>query len=95
MIVGEYASKFNELMKYFPYYRNSENGEDIYAQFKNGLRADIHTMVSVFQLTDLPTLVFKCHIYETSAKGKQAKSKFGGPLRRDMKLHGHHNKPYQ
>lgn len=56
MIVGEYALKFHELMKYQPYCKNGENGENICAQFKNNLRADIQTTVSVFQIIDLPTL---------------------------------------
>lgn len=30
MTVGEHASKLNELMKHWPYYRNGENGEYIY-----------------------------------------------------------------
>ena len=42
------------------------------------------------QLTNLPTLVRKWLIYETNAKGKQTKSKFGGPRRNDKIYQGHH-----
>lgn len=73
-----YTSKFIELTKYYPYYRNGENGEDICAQFENGLRANICIVVSVFQLTDLPTLLTKCRTCETIAKGKQAYPTFRG-----------------
>ena len=48
MTVGEYASRFHELMKYWPYYKNEENGEDICSQFENGLRVVIRTIMSMF-----------------------------------------------
>nr|KYP71577.1 hypothetical protein KK1_010842 [Cajanus cajan] len=75
MTVGEYASKFHKFMKYWPYYQNGNNGEDLCAQFENGLRADIRTIVSVFQLINLSTLVSKCRIYEASLKGKHIDTK--------------------
>ncbi|XP_027364377.1 uncharacterized protein LOC113871481 [Abrus precatorius] len=57
MSIGEYAAKFHELMTYWPHFQHESSKEDLCAQFENGLRADICTAMSVFQVTDLPTLL--------------------------------------
>ncbi|XP_027351258.1 uncharacterized protein LOC113862368 [Abrus precatorius] len=59
--------------------------EDLCAQFENGLRVDIHTAVSVFQVIDLPTLVSKCWVYEENARGKSVDTRVGGPMRQDRR----------
>ncbi|XP_027941114.1 uncharacterized protein LOC114194909 [Vigna unguiculata] len=93
MSIGEYASKFHELMKYWPHHQN--NGEELCARFENGLRADVRTTVSIFQITDLSTLVSKCRIYESSLKRKDVDTRIGGPMRTDKKYQVHVNKkPY-
>lgn len=51
IIIREYASKFNELMKFQPHYKKGENDEDICTQFENGLRANIQTTVGVLHIT--------------------------------------------
>ncbi|XP_027362448.1 uncharacterized protein LOC113870050 [Abrus precatorius] len=63
MIVEEYAAKFQELMKYWPHYQLGDGEEDLCAQFEHGLRPNIRAAVSVFQLTDLPTLISKSRIF--------------------------------
>ncbi|XP_027368285.1 uncharacterized protein LOC113874252 [Abrus precatorius] len=37
MTVGEYAARFQELMKYWPHYQYEDEEEDLCAQFKHGL----------------------------------------------------------
>ncbi|XP_027368330.1 uncharacterized protein LOC113874295 [Abrus precatorius] len=69
MFVGEYAAKFHELMKYWPYFQHEDGDEDLCTQFENGLRPEIWGAISVFQLTDLPTLDSKCRIFEANSKG--------------------------
>ncbi|XP_027927647.1 uncharacterized protein LOC114184538 [Vigna unguiculata] len=94
MSIGEYASKFHELMKYWPYHQN--NGEELCAHFENGLRADVRTTISIFQITDLSTLLSKCRIYESSLKRKDVDTRIGGPMRIDKKYQVHVNKkPYK
>ncbi|XP_027338027.1 uncharacterized protein LOC113851954 [Abrus precatorius] len=39
--VGEYAAKFQELMKYWPHYQYEDGEEDLCAQFEHGLRPNI------------------------------------------------------
>ncbi|XP_027357451.1 uncharacterized protein LOC113866851 [Abrus precatorius] len=60
MSMGEYVAKFHKLMKYWPHFQYEDGDEDLCAQFENGLRPEIRATVSVFQLTDLATLVNKC-----------------------------------
>ncbi|XP_027337198.1 uncharacterized protein LOC113850873 [Abrus precatorius] len=90
MTVGEYAAKFQELMKYWPHYQYGDGEEDLCAQFEHRLRPDIRAAVSVFQLTDLPTLVSKSSnssqsrgssSQEKSSGSGSGSSSFRGPLK--------------
>ncbi|XP_027348014.1 uncharacterized protein LOC113859437 [Abrus precatorius] len=71
MTVGEYAARFQELMKYWPHYQHGDEEEELCSQFENGLRSKIQAAVSVFQLTNLPTLVSKSRIFEANTRGRQ------------------------
>ncbi|XP_027357456.1 uncharacterized protein LOC113866856 [Abrus precatorius] len=83
--VGEYAAKFQELMKYWPHYQHDDGEENLCAQFKHGLRPYIRAAVSVFQLTDLPTLVSKSRIFEANSRGKTVDPRGVGPIRQDRR----------
>ncbi|XP_027337114.1 uncharacterized protein LOC113850769 [Abrus precatorius] len=48
MTVGEYATKFQELMKYWPHYQHKDGEEDLCAQFEHRLRPDIRAVVICF-----------------------------------------------
>ncbi|XP_027343011.1 uncharacterized protein LOC113855574 [Abrus precatorius] len=87
MIVGEYAAKFQELMKYWPHYQHGYGEEDLCAQFEQGLRPNIRAAVSVFQLIDLPILVSKSRIFEANSKGKTVDTGGAGPVRQDRTPH--------
>ncbi|XP_027337228.1 uncharacterized protein LOC113850909 [Abrus precatorius] len=78
MTVGEYTAKFQELMKYWPHYQHGDGEEDLCAQFEHGLRPDIRAAVSVFQLTDLPTLLSKSRIFEANSRGKTVDTRGAG-----------------
>ena len=43
--IGEYTSKFNELVQYCPQYQGVENEEELCAHYENGLRIEIKEMV--------------------------------------------------
>ena len=80
MSVGEYTTKFNELLQYWPQYQDARNEEDLCAQFDNELRLEIQQTVSYMQITDFNHLVIKCRIFEDKVKERQARG-FGGPQR--------------
>ncbi|XP_006590035.1 uncharacterized protein LOC114371463 [Glycine soja] len=80
MSVGEYTTKFNELLQYWPQYQDAQNKEDLCAQFEDGLRLEIQQAVSYMQITDFNQLVTKCRIFEDKMKERQARG-FGGPQR--------------
>ncbi|XP_027337238.1 uncharacterized protein LOC113850923 [Abrus precatorius] len=94
MTVGEYAAKFQELMKYWPHYQHGDGEEDLYAQFEHGLRPDIRAAISVFQLTDLPTLVSKSRIFEANSRGKTVDTRGAGPVRQDRRPPRFSREPY-
>ncbi|XP_025979699.1 uncharacterized protein [Glycine max] len=90
MSVGEYTTKFNELLQYWPQYQDARNEEDLCAQFENGLRLEIQQAVSYMQITDFNQLVMKCRIFEDKMKKRQARG-FGGP-QRSRPFKGNNNK---
>ncbi|XP_027338004.1 uncharacterized protein LOC113851817 [Abrus precatorius] len=85
MTEGEYATKFQELMKYCPHYQHGDRAKDLCAQFEHGLRSDIWAAVSVFQLTDLSTLVSKSRIFEANSRGKTVDTMGASPVRQDRR----------
>ncbi|XP_027351165.1 uncharacterized protein LOC113862275 [Abrus precatorius] len=85
MTVGEYAVKFQELMKYWPHYQHGDGEKDLCAQFEHGLRPDIRAAVTVFQLTDLPTLVSKSRIFEANSRRNTVDTRGAGPVRQDRR----------
>ncbi|XP_027357200.1 uncharacterized protein LOC113866576 [Abrus precatorius] len=84
--VKEYAVKFHELMKYWIYFQQENDDRDWCKRFENGLRSDLRTIVSIFQLTDLPTLISKCIMLEDSLKGELVDNKPGRLLGQEKKV---------
>ncbi|XP_027357208.1 uncharacterized protein LOC113866586 [Abrus precatorius] len=74
-----------KLMKYWPHYQHGDREEDLCSQFKIGLRPNIQAAVSVFQLTDLPTLVSKSRIFEANTRGKTVDTRGAGPIGHDRR----------
>ena len=64
MSVGEYTSKFNDLLQYWPTYQQGGNEEDLCAQYENGLRPEIQEAGCYMQIQDFNQLVPKCRIFE-------------------------------
>ena len=78
--MGEYTSKFNELVQYCPQYQGEDNEEELCAQYENGLKTEIREAIGHWQITDFNQLVTKCRIFETNHKGKQTGGS-RGPMR--------------
>ncbi|XP_027343076.1 uncharacterized protein LOC113855645 [Abrus precatorius] len=68
--------------------------EDLCAQFKQGLRLDIRAAISVFQLTDLPTLVRKSIIFEANSRGKTVDTRGSGPVKHEKRPFRFSKRPY-
>ncbi|XP_027357516.1 uncharacterized protein LOC113866917 [Abrus precatorius] len=64
---------------------HGDGEEDLCSLFEHGLRPDIRAAVSVFQLTDLPTLVSKSRIFEANSEGKTVDTRGSGPRRHDRR----------
>ena len=94
MTVGECSAKFDELLKYWPYFREGEDDPAICSQYLNRLRAEIRQAVGYLQITDLSTLVSKCRSYEDDSRAKQNQWKSGGPQRSPRRHFRGAKKPY-
>ena len=92
MTISEYAVKFEELTRYFPYYDTLPDERQKCVKFESGLKPDMAIVFAPMEIRDYATLVDKCKIYEDKAKAAQPKNV--GPQRYDKK--GFHNKkkPY-
>ncbi|XP_027351201.1 uncharacterized protein LOC113862310 [Abrus precatorius] len=63
-------------------------------EFEHGLRPNIRAAVSVFQLTDLPTLVGKSRIFKANSRGKTMDTRGAGPVRQDRRPPRFSSRPY-
>jgi len=63
MSVGEYASKFEELVKYSTFfYHPDERMKCI--KFEDGLRPKLKKAVGILEISNFPTLIHKCSFIE-------------------------------
>ncbi|XP_019431098.1 PREDICTED: uncharacterized protein LOC109338343 [Lupinus angustifolius] len=70
--VGEYAAKFEELVRYAPHYNEIGNERSKWAKFEDGLKPDLKVMFVHQQIPDFATLVNKCRLYEESVRARNA-----------------------
>jgi len=63
MSVGEYATRFDELSKFCPYFHDRVDEHSRFSQFESGLRLDIEQVVGYLEISFFPTLVNRCRIY--------------------------------
>ncbi|XP_058721729.1 uncharacterized protein LOC131593298 [Vicia villosa] len=64
MAVTEYAAKFTELAKFYPYYDGAGAEFSKCIKFENGLRSEIKKAVGYQKIRIFPNLVDSCRIYE-------------------------------
>ncbi|XP_058782929.1 uncharacterized protein LOC131657562 [Vicia villosa] len=64
MSVTEYAAKFTELAKFYPYYERAGAEFSKCIKFENGLRSEIKKAVGYQKIRIFPNLVDSCRIYE-------------------------------
>jgi len=70
MYVADYAAKFEELSRFYPYI----NVEDVMVskcvKFESGLRPEIYQYIYFHEIHDFDTLVHKCHMFDDAGKAK-------------------------
>ena len=71
MSVGEYTSKFNELLQYWPHHRQNGTDEELCTFYENGLRLEIREAICYLQITNFSQLVTQSRIFETTFKERR------------------------
>ncbi|XP_058784063.1 uncharacterized protein LOC131658826 [Vicia villosa] len=64
MSVTDYAAKFTELAKFYPYYDGEGAEFSKCVKFENGLRSEIKNAIGYQQIRVFPNLVDSCRIFE-------------------------------
>ncbi|KAF1879735.1 hypothetical protein Lal_00039748 [Lupinus albus] len=75
------ATKFEELAKYCPYYELEVDGRSKSAKFEMGLMPELEMMFSHQEISDFPTLVNKCRMYEDDMKASDIAMNKANPPR--------------
>ncbi|XP_050889646.1 uncharacterized protein LOC127094932 [Lathyrus oleraceus] len=102
-IVAEYATKFEELIKFCPHYNTSNTERSKCLKFVNGLRPDIKKALGYQQITRFSELVNKSRIYDEDSResvahykslhDKKGKGQFRGKSYDCKKKAGNGKKP--
>ncbi|KAF1897711.1 hypothetical protein Lal_00032469 [Lupinus albus] len=69
--VGEYATKFEELARYCPYYDLEVDGRSKCTKFESGLKPKLKAMFGYQEISDFPTLVNKCRMYKDDLRTEE------------------------
>ncbi|XP_058765584.1 uncharacterized protein LOC131639093 [Vicia villosa] len=89
MSVTEYAAKFTELAKFYPYYEGAGAEFSKCIKFENGLRSEIKKAVGYQKIRIFVDLVDSCRIYE-----EDSKAHYKIISERRGKQHQNRGKPY-
>ena len=83
--VVEYAAKFEELSRFYPYINTEDAMISNCVKFENGLRPDIYQYICFHEVRDFDTLVHKCRMFDDAGKAKASYYK----VMNDKKGKGH------
>lgn len=70
MLVADYAAKFEDLIRFCPYYNGVKYEESKCIKFENGLRPKIKQFIEYEEISQLPVLVNKCCIYDEDNRAR-------------------------
>lgn len=70
MIVVEYATKFEKVVKFFPHYNGAVVEGSKWIKFENRMRPKIKHGISYQEIRRFPTLVNKCRIYDEDCSAR-------------------------
>lgn len=95
MIVGEYAIRFEDLLKFFLYYQIHPDEEWVCRRFEDGLRPELKRAMLPLELNQFPALVEKYIVLESHDKAKsemhcsrESLQGFSGPVGGGFNLRG-------
>ncbi|KAF1864384.1 hypothetical protein Lal_00022042 [Lupinus albus] len=79
MSVGEYSAKFEELIRYCPYVELELDGRSKCVKFEMGLRPELRVTFGHEEISDFPTLVNKCRMYEDNVRRRDTAARKDNP----------------
>ncbi|KAF1870575.1 hypothetical protein Lal_00025791 [Lupinus albus] len=79
MTVGEYSAKFEDLIWYCPYAELELDGRSKCVKFEMGLRPELRVTFGHEEISDFPTLVNKCRMYENNVRRRDIAAKKDNP----------------
>ncbi|XP_006593204.1 uncharacterized protein [Glycine max] len=94
MTVAEYAAKFEELVRYFPYYQGRDGESSKCVKFLNGLRPEVKQTVNYQGVRQFPLLVNMCRIWDEDSRDRASYYKSIGPMKNKKNGPQHWGKPY-
>ncbi|XP_050916732.1 uncharacterized protein LOC127131885 [Lathyrus oleraceus] len=92
LLVIEYAARFVELAKLYPYYSEATAEFLKCIKFKKGLRPEIKQEIGYLQISRFPKLVNNCRIYKDDSEARSAP--YNGLSERRGKHNLNRGKPY-
>lgn len=72
MIMADYATKFEELSRFYPHYNGMETKGSKCVKFKSGVRPKIKQFISYQEIRHFSVLVKKCKIYDEDIRARSA-----------------------
>ena len=94
MTVAEYAAKFEELVRYFPYYQGRDGESSICVKFLNGLRPEVKQAMNYQGVRQFPLLVNMCQIWDEDSQDRASYYRSIGPMKNKKNGPQHRGKPY-
>ncbi|KAF1879968.1 hypothetical protein Lal_00022093 [Lupinus albus] len=73
------TTKFEELIRYCPYAELELDGRSKCVKFEMGLRPDLRVTFGHEEISDFPTLVNKCRMYENNVRRRDAAARKDNP----------------
>jgi len=68
--VAEYAAKFEELSRFYPYINVEDAMVSKCVKFESGLKPEIYQFMCVQEIRDFDTLVHKCRMFDDAGKAR-------------------------
>ena len=94
MTVAEYATKFKELVRYFPHYQGRDGESSKCVKFLNGLQPEVKQAVNYQGVRQFPLLVNICRISDEDSRDRATYYRSTGPIRDKKNGPQHRGKPY-
>ncbi|XP_006596788.1 uncharacterized protein LOC114384001 [Glycine soja] len=79
--VAKYATKFEELVRYFPQYQGRDNESSKCVKFLNGLRPEVKQAVNYQGVHQIPLLVNMCRIWDEDSRDSATYYRSTSPMK--------------